>query len=150
MKLDYLWVQEFKNLSNFSVDFDENPAELFTVILGRNGFGKSNLLEVLVIVFRDLFRGSPTDFEYELRYTLRRGEISVTVKNHITTNSAAPKFSFTATRSDGTAEIIRRDDLKEVDGRQWLPRHLFAYYSGPSDRLEEHSARSKDSFIEIS
>ena len=75
MKLDHLWVESFKNLQDFSADFDEDPNELFAVLLGRNGLGKSNLLEVLVVIFRDLFLGNETNFGYELRYTLRRGNL---------------------------------------------------------------------------
>lgn len=77
MKLDYLWVENFKNLNGFKADFDENPEELFTILLGQNGLGKSNLLEALVVIFRDLFRGVQTEFGYELRYTLNRGETKI-------------------------------------------------------------------------
>jgi len=138
MKLDKLWVGNFKNLQNFTIDFDESPQELFTVLLGRNGLGKSNLLEALVVIFRDLFRGNQTEFGYELRYTLQRGETTVSVRNQLTEESPHARFSFTVTKKDGTKEELRRDDLKGQTGRSWLPRHVFAYYSGPSDRLEEH------------
>ena len=138
MKLDYLWVEDFKNLQDFKVDFDENPEELFTILLGQNGLGKSNLLEALVVIFRDLFRGNQTEFGYELRYTLKRGDIKVSLQNHPKAESSQARFSFTVTQKDGTKEELRRDDLKDIKGRPWLPRHVFAYYSGPSDRLEEH------------
>lgn len=138
MKLDYLWVETFKNLQDFRADFDENPNELFTVILGRNGLGKSNLLEVLVVIFRDLFLGKETEFGYELRYTLHRGETKICVRSQPKAESPSARFSFCFTKQDGTKEELRRDDLTETDGRAWLPRHVFAYYSGPSDRLEEH------------
>jgi predicted ATPase len=138
MKLDHLWVEEFKNLQDFTTDFDEDPKELFTVILGRNGLGKSNLLEVLVVIFRDLFRGNQTEFGYELRYTLERGETKVSVRNRPKSESPQSRFSFSVTTKDGKKEELHRDDLKELPGRSRLPRHVFAYYSGPSDRLEEH------------
>lgn len=138
MKLDYMWVEDFKNLLDFKADFDENPDELFTILLGQNGLGKSNLLEALVVIFRDLFRGNQTEFGYELRYKLEGGETRVTVRNQPKTESPQSRFSFTVVGKDGTKQEIRRDDLKEHEGRKWLPRHVFAYYSGPSDRLEEH------------
>ncbi len=138
MKLDYLWVEDFKNLRDFTVDFDENPEELFTVLLGQNGLGKSNLLEALVIIFRDLFRGNQTEFGFVLRYTLKRGDVKVCVRNHPKPETSQPSFGFTVTQKGGTKEEVRRDDLKALGGRTWLPRHVFAYYSGPSDRLEEH------------
>src|SRR6202021_1268100 len=138
MKLDYLLVENFKNLQDFTVDFDDNPEELFTILLGQNGLGKSNLLEALVVIFRDLFRGNQTEFGYELRYTLKRGEIKVFVRNHPKGESSQGRVGFTVTQKDGTKGEFRRDDLKDLTGRSWLPRHVFAYYSGPSDRLEEH------------
>ena len=138
MKLDYLWVERFKNLQDFKAVFDENPDELFVVLLGRNGLGKSNLLEVLVVIFRDLFLGNVTEFGYELRYTLHRGNTKVCVRNRPNDASSVARFSFSVTEMDGTKIISRRDDLIGSNGRSWLPRHVFAYYSGPSDRLEEH------------
>ncbi len=138
MKLDFLAVERFKNLRHFKADFDEDPNELFTVLLGQNGLGKSNLLEVLVVIFRDLFLGAETDFGYELRYTLRHGEIKVAIESQPSQEATKVEFSFTATKPDGTKETCTREDLKTDVGKQWLPRHVFAYYSGPSDRLEEH------------
>ena len=146
MKLDYLWVETFKNLQDFKVDFDENPNELFTVVLGRNGFGKSNLLEVLVVIFGDLFLGKETEFGYELRYTLQRGETKVSVRSQPKEESQSAHFSFSVTKKDGNTEALRRDDLKVPAGRAWLPRHVFAYYSGPSDRLEEHFRQHEKQF----
>lgn len=136
MKLDYLYVGQFKNLRDFRVDFDENPNELFTVVLGQNGLGKSNLLEILVVIFRDLFLGSETPFAYQLHYTLRRGQVKVEVKSEPSQLAAHSIFSFSAVEG-GAQQTFGRSELKEA-GKSYLPRHIFAYYSGPSDRLEEH------------
>lgn len=138
MKLDYLWVESFKNLQDFKADFDENPRELFTVLLGRNGLGKSNLLEVLVVIFRDLFLGAETEFAYELRFTMQKGQTKVLVRNHPKEESPSARFVFSVITNEGLLTAFRRDELVEPAGRSWLPDHVFAYYSGPSDRLEEH------------
>ena len=54
MKVDKLYIRSrFKNLENVKVDFDEN--HLMTVVVGRNGSGKSNVLEALVSIFRQRF-----------------------------------------------------------------------------------------------
>jgi predicted ATPase len=138
MKLDYLFVDRFKNLKDFRADFDENPNELFSVLLGRNGLGKSNLLEVLVVIFRDLFLGVETDFAYELRYTLQRGAVKVAIANKPQRDLVKTAFTFIVKKPDATTETLARDALKTEAGKKYLPRHVFAYYSGPSDRLEEH------------
>lgn len=146
MKLNYLSVGKFKNLRDFIATFDEDPKQLFTVLLGRNGLGKSNLLEVLVVIFRDLFLGSETDFPYELRYTLQRGAAKVAIVNQPQQRSLKGMFNFTVSKQDGTTETFTRDELKTNSGKTWLPRHVFAYYSGPSDRLEEHFRPHQKSF----
>src|SRR5689334_2517957 len=138
MKLDYLWVENFKNLQDLKADFNESPGELFTVLLGRNGLGKSNLLEVLVVIFRDLFLGNETEFGFELRFTIQRGETKVLVRNDPNAENPQGRFVFRVVEKNQTEKNLRRDDLKGSRGRAYLPRHVFAYYSGPSDRLEEH------------
>ena len=52
MKLRNLKIAQFKNLRNFEIDFGSQP--FTTVLLGQNGTGKSNLLEALIIIFREL------------------------------------------------------------------------------------------------
>ena len=51
-RLVELWLEDFRNLKNYTVQFD--PAHGLDVVLGWNGTGKSNLFEALVIIFRDL------------------------------------------------------------------------------------------------
>ena len=48
-----------------------------TVLVGRNGTGKSNLLEALTIIFRDLDLGVRPAFSYELHYLCRGRTITV-------------------------------------------------------------------------
>jgi recombinational DNA repair ATPase RecF len=53
MRIDKVHIKtRFKNLEDFQIDIDENAWE--TVLLGLNATGKSNFLESLVIIFRDL------------------------------------------------------------------------------------------------
>lgn len=126
MRIDKLQIQNFKNLKNFKIDFDEE--QMTTVLIGHNGTGKSNLIEALVMIFRDLDLGKPPRFDYDLTYTYREDIIRIIVdvnkKNHtkIFINNNTISFSrFTA----GTQ-------------RKYLPKHIFVYYSGPTTRLESH------------
>ena len=58
MKLHRLSVQSVRNHTSFSCDFDERT----TVIYGKNGAGKTALLEAIAIVYRGVsFRGSDKD-----------------------------------------------------------------------------------------
>jgi predicted ATPase len=150
MRLDYLKLDHFKNLNGFVVDLDETSKESVTVILGRNGSGKSNVFEALIIIFRDLIKGKTTaDFAYDLHYTLRGGSIAVRVSNPPTpkdeanggssqssftgkNNEPIDVFSFVVTE-DGEERIIPRKDI-----RVFLPRYVVTYYSGVSNRMEHH------------
>lgn len=69
MKVDKLHIRSrFKNLENVKVDFDED--HLMTVVVGRNGSGKSNVLEALVSIFRNLDLGEAPPFSYKLKFQL--------------------------------------------------------------------------------
>jgi predicted ATPase len=149
MRLAYLKIHDFKNLVDFAVDFDETSQEPVTVLLGRNGSGKSNLYEALVIIFRDLLKGKPTkDFGYDLRYTLRNGKIAVRIWNPPTAQEEATKsaplpftskeqqpiesFAFTVTEG-GDQRRVSKDKISE-----YLPKYVVTYYSGTSKRLQRH------------
>lgn len=80
MRLDYLKIgsakvsptHQFKNLKDVCIDFDEN--ESITVVIGWNGTGKSNVLEALAIIFRDLIlKMKEPAFAYELKYEIGSG-----------------------------------------------------------------------------
>src|SRR5258706_108247 len=65
----------FKKLDDFRIKFD--VASEMTVLVGRNGTGKSNLLEALTIIFRDLDLGERPRFSYELHYLCHGRAITV-------------------------------------------------------------------------
>ena len=64
MRITRVKVASFKNLQDFEIHLDENAA--VSVLVGRNGSGKSNLLEALTIIFRDIDLGRRPDFVFEL------------------------------------------------------------------------------------
>ncbi len=52
MEVKSLYIKDFKNLKDFKIVFEE--PKLRNVIIGINAAGKSNVLEALVIIVRDL------------------------------------------------------------------------------------------------
>src|SRR5438093_3456581 len=66
MRIDRLYLADFRNLVDFEVDFDQTSVR--QVVVGRNGVGKSNLLEALTRIFRDLDLEEESDFGYEIQY----------------------------------------------------------------------------------
>jgi ABC-type multidrug transport system ATPase subunit len=131
MRLDWLKLRGFKNLDDLKIDFDER--ELFTVLIGQNGAGKSNVIEALVTIFRDLDLGQTTAFPYAIAYQCHGHRIAV--DNRYTTSA----FSITV---DG--KTVSRRAFGERKSK-YLPANVFGYYSGGSRRLEAifdaHQAR---------
>ncbi len=133
MRIDRLKIDNFKNLRNFQIDIDES--QLTSVFIGRNGAGKSNLLEAIVIIFRDLDLNVQTkDFSYEILY--KCSGYAIQIKNNAA--ESVQEFFVNEEKFSRTAFYKKRDSF--------LPEHLFAYYSGPSNRLEKHFAKHQKRF----
>lgn len=136
-RLIELWLEDFKNLTDYTVRFD--PAHSIDVVLGWNGTGKSNLFEALVIIFRDLHRWweknqwtqKPMN-GYRLRYEID-GEVVEVVWQP--SDMKRPKLKsgklLVGNHQPEKLENIKREKLL-------LPRFIFGYYSGPTNRLAEH------------
>jgi predicted ATPase len=140
MKLDKLWISEFKNLKDIEIDFDQD--ELVTVVIGWNGAGKSNVIEALVIIFRDLDlyssknKFSP-EFSYKLEYICRGNRIIVEAKK---TEVKKDQYKVLV-HVEGSPDDIITEKIKDFfdnEDREYLPSNVFGYYSGPSDRLATH------------
>ena len=123
MRIDWLKLPDYRNLKNFEIDFDETQAT--TVILGRNGSGKSNLIEALVEIFRDLEEGKPSKFAYEIKYLCHSRQVVV-----VNDPKAKKRQQF---QVDGVG--LSREEFSALSD-EVLPKHVFAYYSGWNRRLE--------------
>ncbi|WP_421248107.1 AAA family ATPase [Aeromonas jandaei] len=168
MKVDKLHVRSrFKNLENVKVDFDED--HLMTVVVGRNGSGKSNILEALVAIFRNLDLGEAPPFSYELVYRL--GECDKPNQPserwlEVTIDADPDRGTLTKQYEVRVRDLLRDDIPKNMLNEQsssitipfskvrrdkrgkapYLPNYVFAYYSGPSDRLENHFKKHRTDF----
>ena len=73
MKLLKLYVDGYKNLNN--INFDFSKANGRALIVGTNGSGKSNLIEVLSAIFYACYyekKNVEPDFRFELEYIIER------------------------------------------------------------------------------
>ena len=154
MKIDYLHLRSrFKNLHNVRVAFDDT--NLMTVIVGRNGSGKSNVLEALVAIFRNLDLGEQPPFSYAIRYRLgeggkarwilvdadpERGTLSQQYRIRCWSQADKP------TSEPGSPVAISKVKRNKTGLAPYLPNFLFAYYSGPSDRMEGYFRKHRDDF----
>lgn len=154
MKVDKLHIRSrFKNLEDVLVDFAED--HLMTVVVGRNGSGKSNVLEALVSIFRNLDLGEPAPFSYELQYQLGEQdwvswyEVKIDADPARGTPAKQYEVYVKNLHDDGKfhrvpLSKVRRD--KKTKRAEYLPNFLFAYYSGPSDRLEKYFRKHRDNY----
>src|ERR1700749_1890515 len=92
MRIDKVHIKTtFKNLDDFKIDIDEKAME--TVLLGLNATGKSNFMEALVIIFRDLDltynynKKQIPAFDFAIKYECRGNIIDI--------NYEKSKYSFT-------------------------------------------------------
>lgn len=163
MRLDKLTIgsakdsptHQFKNLKNVTIDFDQD--HWVTVVIGWNGTGKSNVLEALAIIFRDLIGKKRTPaFAFQLAYRMGTGESLRHI--HIDADPDREKDPFTIhvathaeARGDDTlipfiegeapvsalrGKVIKLTAFLNADTK-YLPRYVFSYYSGESPRMHE-------------
>ena len=170
MKVDKLYIRSrFKNLEDVQIDFDEE--HLMTVIVGRNGAGKSNVLEALVVIFRNLDLGEAPPFSYKLVYRLGQPNkpnqpsdrwLEVRIDADPTRGSLAKQYEISVCDLLENKEVeyqTLKKNLKVIPfskvrrnkegSAQYLPRYVFAYYSGPSDRLELYFRKHRTDFYRL-
>jgi len=133
MKIKELDLPGFKNLRDFHVEFDDSA---HTMLVGVNGSGKSNLLESLVSLFSELHLEATAPFDYRVKYECGGKEIEIAG-----TEGVNPTFHV-------GAKAVKRAAFYEKNEQgysPYLPRFVFGYYSGASDRFHgyfiEHQRR---------
>ncbi len=136
-RLIELWLEDFKNLKDYTVRFDASYGT--DVVLGWNGTGKSNLFEALVIIFRDLHNwweknrwpDKPMN-GFQLSYEMDERTVEVTWRPGQTKRPELKMGPLAREiKNEVRLESVKRDQLL-------LPRFVFGYYSGPTNRLAEH------------
>ena len=138
-RLIKLWLEDFKNLIDYTVDF--NPSHNIDIFLGWNGTGKSNLFEALVIIFRDLSDWSKSKSSsryktlmkgYHLRYEINEQIVDISWHSR---EMKSPTLKWRNSQEDNQdTETF----VKISKGELPFPRFIFGYYSGPTNRLAEH------------
>jgi predicted ATPase len=131
MRIDKVHIKSrFKNLEDFEIDIDQNSME--TVLIGLNATGKSNFMEALVVIFRDLDLERPPQLpkskdplEYYIKYECRSKEIEVEY-------SIKKGYSFKIEE-----EKLKNKSTFFKNKEIYLPKHVFIYYSGISDRVRD-------------
>ena len=146
MQLLRIRIPVFRNLRDLEIDFathlppaasapaDAQPKSIRShALIGQNGTGKSNLIEALITIFRDVDLDREAAFDYTLEYSIRGHAM------RIEADTAKQKRPYVWV--DGKAE----SQGYLLKNRELLPAHIFAYYSGRNERIEalfqEHQRR---------
>jgi predicted ATPase len=138
MQLLRLKIGDFRNLKGVELCFPTHleraplssvDAPVKTIrshaLIGQNGTGKSNLIEALITIYRDVDLNRDAAFDYELEYGIR----GHTVQIHADSAKQRRPFVWVDGKVESQGFLLRNREL--------LPSHVFAYYSGRNERMEE-------------
>ncbi|WP_283744729.1 AAA family ATPase [Sideroxydans sp. CL21] len=137
MQLLHLEIPHFRNLRDVVMDFaaqlepmpgqaDEAAKPIRShALIGQNGTGKSNLIEALITIFRNVDLNQPAAFDYTLKYRLRGHEVKLEAR---TAEQGLP-FVWIDREQRTQGFLVEH-------AREYLPSHVFAYYSGRNERIE--------------
>ncbi|WP_339883576.1 AAA family ATPase [Polaribacter vadi] len=131
MRIDKVYIEDFKNLKKFCIDLDEN--QMNTVLLGQNATGKSNFIEALVKIFKflDLSNSSSRrfpEFKYWISYQCHGKTITI---EHLKDKN------YIINLEGETKSPSLKDFFSNEGKKKHLPKYIFTYYSGTSNRLDE-------------
>ncbi|WP_291149647.1 AAA family ATPase [Flavobacterium sp. UBA7680] len=140
MRIESVKINGFKNLSQFTIDLDKEA--IHTVLIGQNAAGKSNFLEALVIIFKNLDLGEKKlilpDFDFDIVYRCKAGTVQILgfsgkdELNHGSEPTTKAGYDFFVNDIKMSRAAFYRNK------NEHLPRYVFSYYSGVSNRLVEH------------
>jgi predicted ATPase len=129
MRIDKVYIEDYKNLKEFNIDLDEK--EMKTVLLGQNATGKSNFMEALILIFKNLdlstdVKRQTTKFNYNIVYFIGENRVDVTVIDN--------NYSILVNEEKQTFKSFFSAEGKA----KYQPKYVFTYYSGLSNKLKEH------------
>jgi energy-coupling factor transporter ATP-binding protein EcfA2 len=150
MKLKKLWVSKYKNLEDITFTFNDR---LTTLLVGLNGFGKSNLLEAITIILRELdlaekevsLTEDPDElfFDFELEYSCKGNDVHIIAKN----KSLVIKTR--KSRSENPYAEIPFTVFRRNKDQSFFPDFVIGYYSGENRRVREFFKTHTDKRISI-
>lgn len=137
MKIKRLIISEYKNVKNLNLKF---KTPLISLLVGRNGLGKSNLIEILALIFRDLERNqndadflewSDKNFEYYINYECQNSELRILCRSGLFRIFRRQKKSKTVFHE------LSLNEFKSHRLDEYLPKYIIGYYSGENKRIKD-------------
>ena len=129
MRLTSVYISQYKNLKDFTLNFDGNS--FIDVFVGKNGTGKSNLFEALLEIFRHLYEydkdKSSLNFNYSISFSINHRETKITWL------SESEQFTI-------------NERTRKTIGKTPLPDNILIYYSGHNDTVARLVNKYEDAF----
>ncbi len=116
MKIHSIYIDGYKNLKSIEIFMPEDSP--VAAVIGNNGSGKSNILEALTQIFSAIYNEKPVEFRYKICYSIYDD-------------------NFELSNLDGVQFLRNGKKVKKQDKRAALPRGIFLYYCGETDRLRK-------------
>ncbi len=140
MKVRRLKIAEYKNIKDLELTFSSS---LISLLIGKNGVGKSNLIEILALIFRGLdlcnseealltWPRNGDNFEYEIDYCCKGQEIRI-----ISTVESFQASLLTTVDDGEEVTEIPIDQFLAEKAERYLPDYIIGYYSGENKRIHE-------------
>lgn len=127
MKINYIYIDGYKNLNELELFFNDDSA--VNALIGNNGSGKSNVIEALTTVFTSVYNDLDVNFIYEIRYIVEKNEIVISNK-------------------EGRGFLKNGKAIKKAEKESLLPRSIFLYYCGETERLKKLALDCQDKKFE--
>ncbi|SOD89277.1 AAA family ATPase [Spirosoma fluviale] len=175
MRLQELYIKDYKVLQDFTLRFDQESA--VSVLIGENGSGKTTVIECLTLIFSGLLKPNTVSdlykakfpFSFRLRYNMSTGpQVGFSYEHEI--RSAEPyvyegsleiQFEYEESlnvwvRVDGSdiydtpellSHFLQGEGFNARQVRYLLPSNIVLYYSGISTILEQFFDQYQQSMI---
>jgi len=116
MRLKSVFISDYKNLKSFSLSFEGDS--FIDIFVGKNGSGKSNLLEALIEIFRHIIEFDSNrpelNFDYAISYEINGIATTIKWKNEA---------------------LSINDKSRKTFGKTPRPDNILIYYSGHNDTV---------------
>lgn len=156
MRLHELYVKNYKQLSKFSIRFENVQKSVgkdpFRFLVGRNGVGKTSLLEAIGLIFTRIMQDETPGFYFKLVYSMETDGKSVIIE-------VEPNSRLDAAQQQNSQDIVNSDtesrlqvyvtdstgsryrlDLRRRPFSEWKeyhPRRVIGFASGPTNIFED-------------
>lgn len=127
MKIHSIYIDGYKNLKNIEIFMPEDSA--VAAIIGNNGSGKSNILEAMTQIFSAVYNEQLVDFRYKICYSIYND-------------------NFEISNVDGIKFLKNGKKVSKKDQQSSLPRGIFLYYCGETDRLKNMALECIDKMFD--